>query len=73
MQKISIETCHKKKKKAKREYGRIYIYLYNIKMSKKTLKFNNIEINNKEFHASKKPIALNLTDIEKLIVSDKFK
>ena len=57
MQKISIETCHKKKKKAKREYGRIYIYLYNIKMSKKTLKFNNIEINNKEFHASKKPIA----------------
>ena len=29
-------------------------------MSKKTLQFDNIEVNIKEFHASKQPIALNL-------------
>ena len=32
-------------------------------MSEKTLKFGNVEVNKKEFHASKKPIALNLVDI----------
>ena len=29
-------------------------------MSKKALQFDNIEVNKKEFHASKQPIALNL-------------
>ena len=28
-------------------------FLYTIKMSKKTLKFDNIEVNKKEFHTSK--------------------
>ena len=34
-------------------------------MSKKTLKFDNVEVNKTEFHASKQPIALNLSQIRK--------
>ena len=30
-------------------------------------------MNKNEFHASKKPVALNLVDIEKIVASDKFK
>ena len=35
--------------------------LYSIKISEKTLKFDNIEVNNKESHKSKQPIDLNLS------------
>ena len=42
-------------------------------MSGKTLKFDNIEVNKKEFHAFKQPIDLNLVDINKIVISDKFK
>ena len=42
-------------------------------MSEQTLKFGDIGVNKKEFHASKQGIALNLVDIKKVIVSDKFK
>ena len=41
-------------------------------MSEKTLKFGDVEVNKKEFHASKQPIALNLVDIDKIVISDKF-
>ena len=41
-------------------------------MSKKTLKFNNIRVNKKEFHKSKQPIDLNLVIIDQIVVSDKF-
>ena len=34
-------------------------------MSEKTLKFDNVEVNKKEFHTSKKAIALNLVDIHR--------
>ena len=34
-------------------------------MSKKTLKFDNVEVNKTEFHASKQPIALNFNQIRK--------
>ena len=34
-------------------------------MIEKTLKFDDVEVNKKEFHASKKPIALNFVGIEK--------
>ena len=34
-------------------------------MSKKTLKFDNVEVNKTEFHASKQPITLNLNQIRK--------
>ena len=41
-------------------------------MSKKTLKFDNIEVNKKEFLAPKQPIALNLVNVNQIVVSDKF-
>ena len=58
--------------------------LYSIKISEKTLKFDNIEVNNKEFHKSKQPIDLNLSIVmmvlnillvaktKKLILLDRF-
>ena len=44
-----------------------------IKMSEKTLKFDNTEINKKEFHKSKQPINLNLVTVDQIVISDKFK
>ena len=38
-----------------------------------TLKFGNVVINKKEFHASEEAIALNLIDTNKIVISDKFK
>ena len=66
---------------------KILIYFYSINMSEKTLKFDNIEVNKKEFHAFKQAIDLNLADINrivksadlnlvdinKIVISDKFK
>ena len=37
-----------------------------------SLKFVEIKINKKEFHKSKQPIDLNLVDINKIVVFDKF-
>ena len=42
-------------------------------MSEQTLKFGDIVVNKKEFHASKQAIASNLVDINKIVISDKFK
>ena len=42
-------------------------------MSWKTLKFNNIDVNKKEFYKSKQPIGLNLVNVEKTLISDKVK
>ena len=42
-------------------------------MSEKTLKFDNVRINKKEFHKSKQPIDLNLVSANQIVVSDKFK
>ena len=42
-------------------------------MSEKTLKFNNIRLNQKEFHESKEPIDLMSVNIDQIVVSDKFK
>ena len=42
-------------------------------MSEKTLKFNNIRVNKKEFHKSKQPIDLMSVNFDQIIVSDKFK
>ena len=47
-------------------------FFCSIKMSKNTLKFDNIEINKKEFHASKQPFALNLVNVNQILISDKF-
>ena len=42
-------------------------------MSKKTLKFDNIEVRKKEFCKSKKPIDLDLVNVDQLVISDRFK
>ena len=42
-------------------------------MSEKTLKFDNISVNKKEFHKSKQPINLDSISIDQIVVSDKFK
>ena len=41
-------------------------------MTKKALKFNNIRVNKKKFHMSKKAIVLMSVNIEQIVVSDKF-
>ena len=40
---------------------------------KKTLKFNNIRLNKKEFHKSKQPIDLMSVNVDQIVVSEKFK
>ena len=57
MEKIDTETWNKMQAK-------ILIFFYSIKMSKKTLKFDQVEVNKKEFDASKQPIALNLVNVK---------
>ena len=42
-------------------------------MSEKTLKFNNIRLNKKEFHKSKEPTELMSVIVDQIDVSDKFK
>ena len=49
------------------------LFLLSIKMSEKTLKFDNIRVNKKEFHKSKQPINLDLVNVDQIVVSDKFK
>ena len=41
-------------------------------MSEQTLKFGDTVVNKKDFHASKQAIVLNLVDINKIVISDKF-
>ena len=42
-------------------------------MREKTLKFNNIKVNKKEFRKSKQAINLDSVDTDKIVVSDRFK
>ena len=42
-------------------------------MSEKTLKFNNIRVNKKEFHKSKQAIDLDLINVDQIVLSNKFK
>ena len=42
-------------------------------MSEKTLKFNNVRVNQKEFHKSKQPIDLMSVNVDQIVTSDKFK
>ena len=44
-----------------------------IKMSEQTLKFGDIVVNKREFHASKQAIVLNLVDTNKTVASDKLR
>ena len=49
------------------------LFLLSIRMGEKALKFDNIRINIKEFHKFKKPINLDLVNVNEVVVSDKFK
>ena len=42
-------------------------------MSEKTLNFNKIRLNKKEFHKSEEPIDLMLVNVDQIVASDKFK
>ena len=42
-------------------------------MNEKTLKFNNIRVNKREFHKSKQAIDLDSVTTDQIVVSDKFK
>ena len=42
-------------------------------MSERTLKFNNVRLNKKEFHKPKQPIDLMSVNVDQMVVSDKFK
>ena len=42
-------------------------------MSEETLKINNIRLNKKEIHKSKKPIDLLSVNVDQIVVSDKFR
>ena len=60
------------KKEALRKQIIFCFFLY-IKMSKKTLKLNNIRLNKKEFHKSKESIDLFSVNVDEIVLSDKFK
>ena len=51
----------------------INLSVCNIIMGEKTLKVNNIKVNQKEFHKSKPVIDLDSVDTDKIVVSDKCK
>ena len=42
-------------------------------MSEKTVKFNTIKLNKKEYHKSKEPIELMAVIVDQIVVSDEFK
>ena len=42
-------------------------------MTEKAIEFNNIRVNKKEFHLSKKPIDLMSVNVDQIVISDKFK
>ena len=42
-------------------------------MSERTIKFDNMSVNKKEFYKSKQPIDLNLINADQIVVTDKFK
>ena len=41
-------------------------------MTEKTLKFDNVVVNKKEFRKSKQPINLDLVNLYQMVISDKF-
>ena len=51
----------------------INLPVHNIIMSEKTLKFNNVKVNKKEFHKSKLANDLDSVDTNKIVVSDRFR
>ena len=48
------------------------MFLLSIRMSEKTLKFDNIRVNEKEFHKSKQPINLDFINVDQIVIYDRF-
>ena len=48
-------------------------FLLSIRMSENTVKFDNIRLDKKAFHKSKQPIYLDLVNVDKIVISGKFK
>ena len=48
------------------------LLLLSIRMSEKTLKFDSVRVNKKEFHKSKPPVDLDLVNLDQIVASDKF-
>ena len=76
---MKLKSIKKKKKKYqelvqyKREaLNNNFCFFLNIKISEKTLKFNNIIVNKKKFHRPKEPIDLLSVDLDQIVVSHKF-
>ena len=51
----------------------VLFFLDIVRMSEKTLKFDNIRVNKKDFRKSKQLIDLDLVNIDQIVVSGKFK
>ena len=50
-----------------------FVFSLILKRTEKTLKFDNIRINKKEFHKSKQPIDLKSVNLNQIVLSDRFK
>ena len=48
------------------------MFLLSVRMSEKTLKFDNIRVNEKEFHKSKQPINLDFINVDQIVIYDRF-
>ena len=48
------------------------LFLPCIRMKEKALKFDNIRVNEKQFHKSKQPINLDLINVDQIVISDKL-
>ena len=49
------------------------LFLFSIRLSEKTIKFDNIRVIKKEFYKSKQSINLGLTNVDQMVASDKLK
>ena len=52
---------------------KLILFFLSIRISEKTLKFDNIRVNENEFHKSKQPINLDLVNVNQIVISDKLK
>ena len=64
---------HKESQENVININKICFFLSIKRMSEKTLKFDNIRVNKKEFHKSKQPVDLMPVNVDQIVVSDKFK
>ena len=49
------------------------MFLLSIRISEKTLRFDHVRVNKKEFHKSKQPINLDIVNADQIVIYDKFK